>query len=675
MSDNNDGSGRGHGADSVSAGPRQFYEQASDPTTQANSGWVYAKDASGVTELFYKDSSGSVTQLTSGGSVGAPFFADNIEAKFGNTAAAPDAALFWNTTQTVDALFLGLPAAQNVFIIAEYADKAYDFAHGAQTNPTLFIQSANQSATEWLAISHAQTKSLYHSGYGAHAFTQVAQTSGTGLPIMIVTSSAHSGMTAATESISVNFNCSAGRTWAAGAGPLATQRCFLIQAPTYNGDAGGPLTITKAATLSITGAPIQGSNLTITNSYALDIVTGRFNVGTVANEVAFNVAPATYSIAAGNSGRAIYFQPTMTEAASGTHAVLSGVEIAPFTITAGAGATSRAYGLLIGAPTGASNNFALALNGNVLMLPTTNLTIHDAGGLTNVFLTATAAQATVFNESSVDIDFRIESDNLASMFHIDAGLDALGIGAAPTTGQFLAITEPVRTGGSPNGLTFTGGAHTTLAKNTEASDIYLNLARTVQFATVDTSFGSQNAIKIVAPTYAFVGSSTLTAATTLSLNAPSAGANAIITNTRALSLGSAVTASVLNNAADATFSLLNTSTQGITLATTTQVTSACAAAAGRFGIITISQSGGAVTVDAAATVYIQGAVAAGGSVTITKPYSFWIDAGLPRIDSTTANAAVACVLTPNSGPTGANTAVQEWLTIDINGTTRYIPCW
>lgn len=48
--------------------------------------------------------------------------------------------------------------------------------------------------------------------------------------------------------------------------------------------------------------------------------------------------------------------------------------------------------------------------------------------------------------------------------------------------------------------------------------------------------------------------------------------------------------------------------------------------------------------------------------------------GLPRIDSTSANGTVATVLGA-LGPAGAGTTVAEWLTVSINGTTRYIPCF
>ena len=42
-------------------------EQSSDPTTLTDYGILYTKDVNGITELFYKDSSGNIKQLTTGG--------------------------------------------------------------------------------------------------------------------------------------------------------------------------------------------------------------------------------------------------------------------------------------------------------------------------------------------------------------------------------------------------------------------------------------------------------------------------------------------------------------------------------------------------------------------------------------------------------------------------------
>lgn len=111
-------------------------------------------------------------------SVQSLFIGDDDTMKFGNTAASPDASLGWNTAQTVDGLFLGLATAQNTFVIAEQGDIAFDFAHGAQIDPTLFIHSAAQSTTQWLSLSHNQTSAVIGTGLGGVSVTPATITSG-----------------------------------------------------------------------------------------------------------------------------------------------------------------------------------------------------------------------------------------------------------------------------------------------------------------------------------------------------------------------------------------------------------------------------------------------------------------------------------------------------------------
>ena len=47
-------------------------EQGSDPAASTNTGIIYTKDASGITELFYRDDAGAVTQVTTNGVLGVP---------------------------------------------------------------------------------------------------------------------------------------------------------------------------------------------------------------------------------------------------------------------------------------------------------------------------------------------------------------------------------------------------------------------------------------------------------------------------------------------------------------------------------------------------------------------------------------------------------------------------
>lgn len=65
--DGNLPAGSVHDIIALSSGDAQqvrFIERGADPTNVANKGFIYTKDASGVTELFYIDSGGNVRQLT-----------------------------------------------------------------------------------------------------------------------------------------------------------------------------------------------------------------------------------------------------------------------------------------------------------------------------------------------------------------------------------------------------------------------------------------------------------------------------------------------------------------------------------------------------------------------------------------------------------------------------------
>jgi len=117
----------------------------------------------------------------------------------------------------------------------------------------------------------------------------------------------------------------------------------------------------------------------------------------------------------------------------------------------------------------------------------------------------------------------------AAAFTIDGGL---GVNKGVHAGR-LTLTQDVITSGSPTLMLLTGAAHTTLAASVEVTDVNFNLARTVQLSTG--ALTTPRAVRVQAPTYAFVGASTITDAATLAISgAPVAGANATITNPWAL---------------------------------------------------------------------------------------------------------------------------------------------
>lgn len=99
--------------------------------------------------------------------------------------------------------------------------------------------------------------------------TQPAHTAGTHR-ILRLNGGAYAGVTASTEVDDVLFDLARTVTWDTGS--LTTQRFVRITAPTIA--FSGASTVTDAATLAISGAPITGTNATLTNSYALWIESG-----------------------------------------------------------------------------------------------------------------------------------------------------------------------------------------------------------------------------------------------------------------------------------------------------------------------------------------------------------------------------------------------------------------
>ena len=153
-----------------------------------------------------------------------------------------------------------------------------------------------------------------------------------------------------------------------------------------------------------------------------------------------------------------------------------------------------------------------------------NITLSDHSTATTFGLLrfgGTTSSYPAIKRNGVGLEFRLADDSAV------AGITA---GA-------LTLTQAVSTSGSPTVFTITGAAHTTLTASTEATDVNFNLARTVQFATG--ALTTQRAVRIQAPTYGFVGASTITTASTLSISGPPvAGTNATITNAYALNVES-----------------------------------------------------------------------------------------------------------------------------------------
>ena len=110
---------------------------------------------------------------------------------------------------------------------------------------------------------------------------------------------------------------------------------------------------------------------------------------------------------------------------------------------------------------------------------------------------------------------------------------AVSMSSTTATPGAVTPTPTAGTSGVRTALTVTGAADTGLTASTEQLDVYLNLGRTLTWATG--ALTTQRAFRIAAPTLAFAGASTVTPAATFYIDAaPTAGANATITNAYAM---------------------------------------------------------------------------------------------------------------------------------------------
>lgn len=231
--------------------------------------------------------------------------------------------------------------------------------------------------------------------------------------------------------------------------------------------------------------------------------------------------------------------------------------------------------------------------------------------------------------------------------------DAITIG-----GGNVVITQPAQTTPlSPTALTVNGGAHTAMPQGVEAIDVNINLGRTVEFGTG--ALTAQRAMLLQAPTYAFVGASTLTTASTFVINrSPSAGANATFTNSYAAQIGGDATHGPTS--ASMTYGSIDIPAHTITVTGTTQVTSSPGVAGIRIGQITVSD-GSAVTINNAASLYIANAPVGGGvgPAAITNPYAIWVDAGNVRIDDSLTDGTVTFALNTIYRSGGTDVALAD----------------
>lgn len=89
---------------------------------------------------------------------------DNVNFHLGT---GDDVSFGWRTDQTPDTALIGLSSESRGIILTESDDVTTDFEQPLKDNPTVFVQSANESDTdEFLSLEHDQTDSRVTSGQG-----------------------------------------------------------------------------------------------------------------------------------------------------------------------------------------------------------------------------------------------------------------------------------------------------------------------------------------------------------------------------------------------------------------------------------------------------------------------------------------------------------------------------
>lgn len=439
----------------------------------------------------------------------------------GNNPVTPDVRQGWNTAQTVDAWYFGTADGQNTLIIAENGDRAFDFAHAAQVNPTLFIHSAVAATTQWISLTHNQTDALITVGAGNLRLDAVAG----------------SGVVINEDSIDMDFR--------------------------VESDNNANM-ITMDAALDSVGIGKVGDT-----NYALDVLTGTAGTGAGVSFVVGNIATGRSATDYGKIG--FNFRTTNV---GGTYNYNSNDFTAVIDFTSGDLRFQTAVSGVAGNP----------------------ITFIERANFKN-------ATEAVFNDSSNDYDFRVESDAESNMFFIDASTNvvnvqvtdaasntepfvlrttatgSVGIGLYQTTSQrslwsytnatsttlldsdgtiSLAANNAVRYNISSSGnhtfsgavnndsavtsFTFTGAAHTAITAATEKIGVNFNFSATKTWAAGAGPLATQREFVFQAPTYVgdVAGALTITTATLLSLGGnPVDGANMTLTTSRVLSIEAA----------------------------------------------------------------------------------------------------------------------------------------
>ena len=485
-----------------------------------------------------------------------------------------------NTTTAAASGGLYISRSANPFILFQLSG-ANDSQLRTITTGILGVTNATGSTT----VFQVNTTGLVTTAFSTMAITPTATAGATPSPALTVTAASNTTVTSGTEVFFVEFANSSTVQWATST--PTTQRNVLFQVPTYSCDTTLQ-TITTAATVSIGGAPAAGTNVTITNAYALWVQAGlgAFTGGTtipnghslgnamIIGEQGTGVGNAQFwglGIRQSGLGDLMTLAQSSTTYTTGGSLgwVLNNVSYlyTPSTFRWGTGTAALGYMECKGngftfAPAIQSSGSATGWQyidaaSTALTTATEVLSVNfnlsatktwAAGNIATqrfaVFQGGTIAFASGSNTVTTAATVAITGAPAAGANAILTATYALWIqggkslfnGNVTFTGATtsLLIQQAAATSGTNIGIAFTGGAHTTLTSGTEVPEIKFDFAQTVQWAT--TTPATQRALLVTAPTYSCdsVSQTITTAATVAIAAAPTAGTNVTITNNYAL---------------------------------------------------------------------------------------------------------------------------------------------
>ena len=260
-----------------------------------------------------------------------------------------------------------------------------------------------------------------------------------------ITGAANTTCVASTEAPDVYWNLA--RTVQFATGAITAQRAIKITAPTYS--AVGASVMTTGSTLSISGPPVAGTNMTITNSYALNVESGitKFPGTSLVNAAGDFTNPGGQTSAEVFGAGALVTSNNASVFGNSATAGQWGNAFGYNAHATGIGAISIGYGNA----TGSSGYCAIGIGHLTIANGDYSIILGEqgtAGGNNHVFVVGRQANATAANQ----IVFGDVQGPFTSMY--------IGEGVTSTTPQAILISA---TGGSGSGvagstMTIAGGA-------------------------------------------------------------------------------------------------------------------------------------------------------------------------------------------------------------------------